>query len=254
MEKAASSSSSRVSTFASACLVLVIVCGIGELLGGLGYRWGWWGLGPGIQTVRWSATGDVVLVVLAAIAAVWAWRRSASRALTLAFAALLLGIVIGSPPLYMLRLVARLPQIHDISTDLDNPPRFVALLPLRKDAHNPPEYDKAVAPQQRSGYPDIAPLLLDRPPAQVFAAAERSARAMGWDIAAVVPQEGRIEATDTSLLFGFKDDVVIRVAPHGSGTQVDVRSLSRVGGSDFGVNAKRVHNYLQRLSADTAGR
>ncbi|HMC14784.1 MAG TPA: DUF1499 domain-containing protein [Albitalea sp.] len=248
------SSSSRIGTFASACLVLVAACGIGELLGGLGYRWGWWGLEPGIQTVRWSATADVVLVVLAAGAAIRAWRRRASRALTIAFAALLLGIAIGGPPVYMLRLVARLPHIHDISTDLDNPPRFVAVLPLRQGAHNPPDYDPKIVPQQRAGYPDIAPLLLDRPPAQVFEAAERNARAMGWDIAAAVPQEGRIEATDTSLLFGFKDDVVIRVAPHGSGTQVDLRSLSRVGGSDFGVNAKRVRSYLQHLAADTAGR
>src|SRR5207237_3453093 len=108
--------------------------------------------------------------------------------------------------------------------------------------------------QQRTGYPDIAPLLLDRPPAQVFAAAERSARAMGWDIAAAVPEEGRIEATDTTLLFGFKDDVVIRVAPNAGGTRVDVRSLSRVGGSDVGVNATRVRSFLQRLAADTAGR
>jgi uncharacterized protein (DUF1499 family) len=248
------SSSPRVGSFAGACLVLVAACGIGELLGGLGYRWGWWDLGAGIQTLRWSATADIVLVLLAAIAATWAWRHGASRGLTLALSALLLGIVVGGPPVYMMALVTRLPQIHDISTDLDDPPRFVALQALRQGAHNPPEYDKAVAPRQRAGYPDIAPLLLDRPPAEVLPAAERGARSMGWEIAAVVPQEGRIEATDTSLLFGFKDDVVIRVAPHGSGTQVDVRSLSRVGGSDFGVNAKRVRNFLQRLSADTAGR
>jgi uncharacterized protein (DUF1499 family) len=245
---------SRPRTFAKACLALVLACGIGELLGGLGYRWGWWGLGTGFQTLRWSVTADIVGVLLASVGALWAWRRRAGRALTFAFAALLLGGVIAGPPIFMLRQAARLPEIHDISTDLDNPPRFVAVLPLREGAKNPADYDKAVAPQQRAGYPDIAPLLLDRPPSQVFDAAQRSAQAMGWDIVAAVPQEGRIEATDTTLVFGFKDDIVIRVAQHGSGARVDVRSLSRVGSSDIGTNAKRVRGYLQRLAADTAGR
>jgi uncharacterized protein (DUF1499 family) len=32
-----------------------------------------------------------------------------------------------------------------------------------------------------------------------------------------------------------------------------VRSLSRVGGSDFGTNAKRVRTYLKRLSDSASG-
>jgi len=72
---------------------------------------------------------------------------------------------------------------------------------------------------------------------------------MGWDIVAVVPGELRIEATDTTLLFGFKDDIVIRIAPAGQGSRVDVRSLSRVGKSDLGVNAKRIRKYLRQLAA-----
>jgi len=87
------------------------------------------------------------------------------------------------------------------------------------------------------------------PPA-AFARALDAARAMGWDIVASKP-DTRIEATDTTLLFGFKDDVVVRVAPQGSGSVIDVRSLSRVGGSDFGTNAQRVRGYLKRL-ADSA--
>ena len=70
---------------------------------------------------------------------------------------------------------------------------------------------------------------------------------MGWEIVATVPAEGRIEATDTSLLFGFKDDIVIRVAAQGAGSRVDARSVSRVGRSDFGVNAKRIRKYFASL-------
>jgi uncharacterized protein (DUF1499 family) len=142
-----------------------------------------------------------------------------------------------------------LPHIHDISTDTANPPRFVAVLPLRAGAPNTTGYGPDVAAEQRAGYPDIAPLLLDVPPAQAFERAQHVARTMGWDIVAVAPQDRRIEATATTLLFGFKDDIVIRVAAQGSGSRVDMRSLSRVGGSDFGVNAGRVRDYLQRLAA-----
>ena len=71
---------------------------------------------------------------------------------------------------------------------------------------------------------------------------------MRWDIVAADPAQGRIEATATTLLFGFKDDVAIRITPDGAGSRVDVRSLSRVGRSDFGTNAKRVRAYLRALA------
>jgi uncharacterized protein (DUF1499 family) len=70
---------------------------------------------------------------------------------------------------------------------------------------------------------------------------------MGWAIAAQVPDEGRIEATATTFWFGFKDDVVIRLRPEAGGTRVDVRSESRVGGSDVGANAARIRAYSRKL-------
>ena len=73
------------------------------------------------------------------------------------------------------------------------------------------------------------------------------AESMGWEMVAVVPGEGRIEATDTTFWYGFKDDVVIRVAAEGTGTLVDLRSKSRVGRSDLGVNAARIHTYIHGL-------
>lgn len=244
----------RVDRFAAAAFGLALVCTIVELLGGLGYRFGWWGVGSGIQTVRWGATADWFVVVLALVAVAWAWRRAAKGALRLAAAALAIGLAAGIPPVYMLSLAKRVPPIHDISTDTADPPRFVAVLPLRQGARNPVDYDPAVAAQQRSGYPDLAPVLLDMPLDKAFELAERSARAMGWDVVAVAPQDGRIEATDTTLLFGFKDDVVIRLLPNGAGTRLDVRSLSRVGGSDIGANAKRIRRFLQRLADEAAKR
>ena len=67
------------------------------------------------------------------------------------------------------------------------------------------------------------------------------------------PAEGHIEAVDTSLLYGFKDDMVVRIQESGEGTRVDVRSMSRVGRSDLGVNAKRIRTFMARLRASLPG-
>jgi uncharacterized protein (DUF1499 family) len=169
--------------------------------------------------------------------------------LSVAAAALVINVLVAAPPLYMYREAQRLPHIHDITTDTDHPPAFVAVMPLRTDSRNSVDYKPETAVAQKNGYPDIAPLMLDMAPAQAFERAERTARAMGWEIVSVAPQDMRIEATDTTLLFGFKDDIVIRVTPLAQHSIVDMRSESRVGGSDFGVNAKRIRAYMQKLSA-----
>jgi uncharacterized protein (DUF1499 family) len=142
-----------------------------------------------------------------------------------------------------------LPPIHDISTDTVNPPRFVDVMPLRRNAPNRTDYEGAgVAAQQQKAYPDIATAKLRLAPAQAFDRSADIARSLGWEIVAAVPAEGRIEATDTTLFMGFRDDIVIRIVPEGAGSRVDLRSVSRVGRGDFGTNAKRVRAFLKRLS------
>jgi uncharacterized protein (DUF1499 family) len=85
------------------------------------------------------------------------------------------------------------------------------------------------------------------PPARAFDRALDAARGLGWEIVGVEPAEGRIEATDTTFWFGFKDDVVVRIRPEGSRSRIDVRSLSRVGRSDVGANARRIRRFVERL-------
>lgn len=146
------------------------------------------------------------------------------------------------------RFVLALPPIHDISTDLDDPPAFVAVLPLRAAAPNPAAYSGAsAAAAQRRAYPHLKPHRMELSPAEAFARAEAAVKGLGWEIVAQEPAEGRIEATVSSFLFGFKDDVVIRVRPDGIGTVVDVRSKSRLGRGDLGANAARIDRFLARL-------
>ncbi|WP_222708393.1 DUF1499 domain-containing protein [Alkalisalibacterium limincola] len=109
----------------------------------------------------------------------------------------------------------------------------VALLPARLEAPNGAEYaGEDIARQQREAYPDVQPMRLDAPPPHAFERALAAARSMGWDIADANAADGRIEATDTTFWYGFKDDVVVRVRADGAGSRIDVRSMSRLGGSD----------------------
>jgi uncharacterized protein (DUF1499 family) len=170
------------------------------------------------------------------------------------FLSALLAIVIGiaaawMPVSFFLRANA-LPQINDITTDTTNPPAFVVTLQLRRGASTSPGYEGAqVAKAQHDGYPDIAPLLLRVPPDEAFRRVDRVAMSLGWDVVARSPQDGRLEAVATSDWFGFRDDIVVRIRPEDNGSRIDIRSKSRVGQSDLGVNARRVRAFLTALKA-----
>ena len=122
------------------------------------------------------------------------------------------------------------------------------MIPLRQGSPNAVEYQgEAIARQQRMAYPDIRSATIAEPPDRVFTRATNAARDLGWQIVAAVPADGRIEATDTTIWFGFKDDIVVRVTPTAGGSRIDVRSVSRLGQGDLGKNAARVRAFLQRL-------
>ena len=107
----------------------------------------------------------------------------------------------------------------------------------------------AVAKLQQQGYPDIKSLIVKAPPAEAMQKAIDAARSSGWEIVSTDSPSGRLEATDTTMWFGFKDDIVVQVRPEASGgSRIDVRSVSRVGGSDVGANAKRIREFLSRLA------
>lgn len=147
------------------------------------------------------------------------------------------------------------PSIHDVTTDLGNPPAFDAIVPIREEdgASNPPEYaGNEVAEIQKSKYPDIETLTVEKPTDEVFVAAEKVARDLRWEIVRSDPVAGQIEATATTYWIRFKDDVVIRLTARGGSTYVDIRSKSRVGGGDMDANANRIRAFLNSLKAATS--
>lgn len=214
------------------------------LISGPGTRFGVWAYGTGFLLMRIAFFSGLAAAALALLLLLIPKGRAAGVA-TLA-AALILGLGIAYVPWSGMQTARSLPFIHDISTDTVNPPEFVAILPLRADASNPPEYlGEDVAVEQRKGYPDIKTLELAMPADKAFARALEVATGMGWEIVAVEASEGRIEATDTTFWFGFKDDVVIRVEGSASASELDIRSKSRVGRSDVGANAARIRRFVE---------
>ena len=164
-----------------------------------------------------------------------------------AAAALAAVVVVGAFPLAALFSGGGAPPIHDITTDIDDPPAFVAAVALNAPGRT--DYDPAVAGQQRAAYPDLGPAMLPVPPADAFDRALAVVGDMGWELLADDAAALRIEATDRSFWFGFPDDVVVRIAAADeAGSRVDVRSLSRVGGGDLGVNARRVREFVAALN------
>jgi uncharacterized protein (DUF1499 family) len=157
------------------------------------------------------------------------------------------GAIVAIPLQYLLRGV---PAIHDISTDNDNPPAFNAVLPARAAEHaGRVDYRDPRLPQlQKKAYPDVVPLMTTLPVVQAFGDALEVARSMpGWTIVSYDAGAGRIEASQQSRWFRFTDDIVIRVASDEVGSRIDMRSTSRQGRGDFGVNAARIRAYMGAL-------
>lgn len=230
-------------------LAVGVLCALAGLASGIGARLALWHFRVGFQILQWATYTALGVIVVSLVGAMLAQRLDLRRARTTGLLGLALGLITAGPPLYQYYIATHVPPIHDISTDTANPPTYVAVLSRRAKSDNSLEPNADTARKQAEAYPDIKTVLTPMPPAQAMAKAEAAARSMGWDIVAVDPQAMRIEATATTLLFGFKDDVVVRVAPDGSGSRIDVRSASRVGKSDVGANVRRIRAYIQKLEA-----
>lgn len=235
---------------ARAVVLTLAVCALAmTLLAGPGTRMEVWPWQLGIALMRYGAyvglaagLGALILLAMLAVPRLRAHPWVPVAALAMAAAAV-------APPMTMLAKAKRLPPIHDVSTDLADPPSFVALLEARKASPNGAGHGgEKVAAAQRKGYPDIEPLVLPAPPRQAMQRAIDAARSLGWEIASTDAATGRLEATATTPWWGFKDDVVVRIRPEGAGSRVDVRSASRVGVSDLGANAGRIRSFLARLA------
>jgi hypothetical protein len=188
-----------------------------------------------------------------ACASIW---RHGGPGLRLAVRGLLLAVAVATPAVWFGAQALRLPMISDVATDLAEPPSFGrsrAAVDGRR-GFIPPEYAPTNAEEQQAAYPDLQPTFLDQSPEEALLLALRAATNMGWQVLDSTPPAGRtgvgrIEATTRTLIFGFTDDVTIRIRPAVNEMRVDVRSRSRVGRHDFGQNADRIRAFQKELEA-----
>ncbi len=233
-------------------LALALFFCVTAILAGVGNREGWWHFMTAFAILRIAAAGALISAVVSLAGGILVRHEHHPLVVLAAAAGIVIGLTTAGVPLAWLHTAETLPRIHDISTDTVNPPKFVSIMPLRKNAPNSAAYEgKAVAIQQKAGYPDIKPLMLPLAQSAAFDYVLGQAIDKGWDIVDADPKTGRIEATATTFWFGFKDDIVIRISRAAGGSRIDMRSVSRVGLSDVGTNATRIREFLHRL-ADNA--
>ena len=222
-------------------VVLLVLAVIGHRLGIMDFRIAMFGLVGGV------ALG--LVAVFAGVIGIIVTRKETISGKPFAWVGLMLGLLVTSPVFMTIYGASNVPPIHDISTDLQDPPEFVAILALRTANHNSLDRDVPtnLTTLQQDAYPGLVPLLINKEPRQVFEEALALVETLGWEVVATVAEEGRIEATATTPMMGFKDDVVIRVRDQAGQSIVDMRSVSRVGKSDLGANAKRIELFLAEL-------
>lgn len=165
---------------------------------------------------------------------------------------LILSLVVFIPVLVLVLAGLKYPPINDITTDYQNPPEFTRAQDLPANRGRDMKYDAAKyeKPAQKA-YPKLAPLRITADPSAVFSAVKSVAATMpNWRITYEDSATNTMEGVAISDLFRFRDDFVIEVRPDSSGgSVVEMRSKSRDGKGDFGVNCHRIETFLKKLKA-----
>ena len=216
------------------------------IVAAMGYQGEWWHFSTTLRLFDWAGYGAWLGLALSLFGGWMAWRQHRRVRFASGVAGVILALPVAIMAIQFAWAAHAHPPINDVTTDPGDPPMFW-------DVPNPRAYPGAgVAELQREGYPELKPLKLESAPEEVFERAEELVWERGWAIVAANPMDGQIEAVDSTPLFGFKDNVVIRVLPENGGSRVDMRSHSRLGRIDRGVNARRIRAFLADL-VDAAG-
>ena len=208
-----------------------------------------------LNLLKLSVLGALLALAVGALTTIDIWRNG-TRGISRVFFGSLLAAVVIAWPLLVLPKVSAFPEINDISTDLKSPPPFATLAASRKPGANRPEYPgEAFAKLQREAFPDLKPLLINRSVAEAYEVSVDAVRRVGMKIVAETPpgdtasSQGLIEAYDRTMIWGFYDDIAVRVAGNRVTAQIDIRSASRYGRHDLGRNATRARQLLREIVA-----
>jgi uncharacterized protein (DUF1499 family) len=198
----------------------------------------------------------VISLTLAAAALVNIWNEGSLGAGRACFG-VFLSLLLLAIPIWSLPNLLRLPRLYEVTTDTASPPAFDRIAKIRQGQANPVHYDPSFGPLQLAAYPDIKPLLVARPLGDVYSAVRETVKALSWKVIDEQPPElaktGYIEAVDRTFIFGFTDDVAIRITGSAKAARVDIRSSSRFGQHDLGRNAQRIRRFMAEVKDRLAG-
>jgi fatty-acyl-CoA synthase len=251
-------------------LILAVLTPVWFAAAGFGHKFGLWSysFGLGKMTVAWGPILLGIAALFAVIAIIVNLIKAPRRGALVALAALAIPLLIFGRLAGFGQVVAALPPIHDVQTDWTDPIRFSeAVMVMRGADANPVQDDpvvieaasarwpdaagKRVADLQAGNYPQVQPILLTSTPERAFAGVLAAVEEQGWTVHTADREAGVIEATAETFWYGFKDDIAIRIRPVGegpeAGSRVDIRSTSRVGLSDLGANASRIHDFSREI-------
>ena len=225
------------------------------LLGALGTRTGIWSFKLGLLVWAVGLLIGVIAFIAGIVAVIVVLRRNRTADRSRVFVGTALAaVVVGFLGVQFLGAMG-VPPIHDITTDVSDPPSYDVVVKLRGEGPdiNTLTYDSdKLPPLQKAAYPKVVPLDVTAAPAAAFDAVAAALPGLGMEVVAADPNALRVEAVATTFWFGFKDDVVVRIRPTDTGSRIDVRSVSRVGVGDSGANAKRIVKILDAIKAKTA--
>ena len=235
--------------WSKAILAVAIVAAALLPLGPLGAKLGVWGFPIGLLSLAVAMGLAALGVVIGVVALIAANKRNLFSARKPIYIAMVINAVVIVFMGNQFFGAQSVPPIHNISTDVDDPPQFDQIVAIRGEQSNPLELDAAlIGPLQEEFYPWLETYRTEQAGQEVFDKAVQVVQDMGLELVKADADAGLVEATATTFWFGFKDDVAIRIRPDGTGSAVDVRSISRVGVGDLGANANRIREILERLA------
>lgn len=194
-----------------------------------------------------------VAILFGALALISIW-RTGLRGSGASGGGVLIGLAILAWPLSLLPTVLTTAPLNDVTTDFETPPALSQAQDLRGPGALPVAYDaERNRPTQQAQYPDIQPIVVDRPAAETFDIVLQAIRRLDYRVVGETEpgtnQTGLVEAVSRTLIFGFRDDVAVRIVGRGGRSRIDVRSASRFGEHDFGANASRVRRVIREILA-----
>ncbi len=192
-------------------------------------------------------------MAVAALVSIWNDGRLGAG---LASFAIFLSLAVLAVPLWSLPDLLQLPRLYDVTTDIASPPAFDRIGKIRQGQANPVHYEPAFGRLQAAAYPDIKPVVISRPLIDVYSAVREVVKSLNWKVIDEQSPEhaktGYIEAVDRTFIFGFTDDVAIRITGSAKAAKIDIRSSSRFGLHDLGRNAKRIRRFSVEVKARLA--